>query len=567
MKSIKSVINGWSLKTKLIIGFLLVIIMVNFTTGYSYLALESINEKVEKTLDEQLNLLILNEKNAGNMAERTSLLYGYLLSDDEKYRTEFEDGVEESISLETQLLKITKSDKVKELLDKKVEWGTLSDQVFKEIDNNNKEKAIEILTTQIQPLESELINGFKEVAADREKEIKELGSETVGYGESASLVGVNVSIFTILIIVTIAFITIKITVGPIRKVVERVKLISTGDLTSESFVIKSNDEAGQLALAINGLQDELKSILGDISKVSDTVASHSEELTQSALEVSSGSEQISATMQELSSGSEQLAAKSSEIASITNTFAIKVEEADQYGKEIETSSKEVLLMTNSGTQLMEESSQQMENINAVVNDAVVKMEALHEKSLEISQLVVVINNVAEQTNLLSLNASIEAARAGEAGRGFAVVADEVKKLAGQTALSVKDITFIVEEIQRQFGDLVISLSKGSEEVVKGTSQIEETNNTFKEINLAVASMVEGIQGISSNLTEVVSDSLNMNQSIQDMAAISQESSAGIEETAAATEQTGHTMEEVKDSAEQLARLGEELNDLVSNFKL
>ncbi len=567
MKSIKSAINGWSLKTKLITVFSLVIVMVILLTAYNYFAFKAINKKVEKTLDEELTLLILNEKMAENMAERTSLLAGYLLSNEERYRTEFESGVEESISLETQLLKLTKSDQVKELLAKKVEWGTLSDKVFEEIDNNNKEKAIGILTTEVQPLERELISGFKEVAIDREKEIKKVASDTVGYGENARLVGITITSITILLILVIVYITIQMTVGPIRKVVERLKLISTGDLTNELLAVKSNDEAGQLALATNRLQEELKSILGDISKVSGTVASHSEELTQSALEVSSGSEQISATMQELASGSEQLATKSSEIAGITNTFTNKVEEADQYGKDIEASSQKVLHMTNNGSRLMEASSKQMENINTVVNDAVVKMAALHEKSMEISQLVVVINNVADQTNLLSLNAAIEAARAGEAGRGFAVVADEVKKLAGQTALSVKDITLIVEEIQRQYEDLVISLTRGSEEVERGTSQIEKTNKTFKEIDHAVASMVEGIQGISSNLTDVVTDSLTMNQSIQEMAAISQESSAGIEETSAATEHTGQTMEEVKDSAEELAQLGEELNELVSKFKL
>jgi len=567
MKLIKSILRQWSLKTKLIIGFSIVIIMFFLSSAYSYLAFGAINKKVEQTIDEELTLFIMCKELSANMSEASSLLQGYLLTNDENYRAKFEAEVEETIKLENELLKMTTSNKLKELINKKSEWANLTNNVLEEVDHNNREKAINVLSTQVQPLESEVMSIFSDVTAEYENELKRFGNHTINYGEDAAFVGVIFFALIVINIIVVAIIVIKSTVAPIKKVVERLTLISTGDLTNEPIVIDRGDEVGQLALAINNLQEELKNMLSDISRVSETVASHSEELTQSAIEVASGSEQISATMQELSFGSEQLAARSAEIASITNSFAVKVEDADQYGKEIEASSKEVLLMTKEGTQLMEASSQQMENINTVVNDAVVKMEALYEKSMEISKLVVVINDVAEQTNLLSLNASIEAARAGEAGKGFAVVADEVKKLASQTALSVNDITLIVKDIQSQFEDLVTSLSKGSEEVVKGTSQIEETNATFKEINLAVASMVEGIQRISSNLTEVVSDSSTMNQSIQEVAAISHESSAGIEETSAATEQTGNSMDEVKESAKQLALLGKELNAFVSHFKM
>ena len=307
---------------------------------------------------------------------KNKLLQGYLLSNNESYRTDFSAGIEETINLENQLLKLNSSDSVKELIDKKIEWGHLTDKIFEEIDNNNRENALEILVTQVQPLEAELVRDFNKVADEYENELKAIGNHTINYGEDAAFIGGVILVLIILTILLVAAVIIKATVAPIRKIVERLTLISTGDLTNEPFIVDRVDEAGQLAAAINKLQEELKSMLTDISRVSETVASHSEELTQSAIEVSAGSEQISATMQELASGSVQLAARSAEIASITDSFAVKVEEADQYGKGIEASSKEVLQMTNGGTQLMEASSEQMEKINTVVNDAVVKMEAM-----------------------------------------------------------------------------------------------------------------------------------------------------------------------------------------------
>lgn len=354
---------------------------------------------------------------------------------------------------------------------------------------------------------------------------------------------------------------------PIKKVSEHMMVLSSGDLTQEELHIKTKDEIGQLGNATNQLQSSLKKVMENVSKSSETLTSHSEELTQSANEVKAGSEQVAVTMQELASGTETQANSASDLASSMSTFAIKVQEANENGSRVENSSKEVLTMTNEGSQLMKESTLQMNKIDQIVQDAVHKVQGLDKQSQQISNLVTVIKDVAEQTNLLALNAAIEAARAGEHGKGFAVVADEVRKLAEQVSVSVTDITDIVTNIQNESSVVAESLQNGYQEVKQGTSKIDSTGRTFNMISESVTEMANNITKITENLSDIEASTQEMHSSIEEIASISEESAAGVEQTSASSQQTSSIMIEVAESSEQLSKLAEELNELVRHFKL
>lgn len=376
-----------------------------------------------------------------------------------------------------------------------------------------------------------------------------------------------VSGISIILGVIIIWFSANLITKPIIKVTEQMAYLADGDLTKELLLIKSKDEISRLADAMNLLHNNLRNSMKKVSETSETLTSHSEELSQSADEVKMGSEQVASTVQELAAGSETQANNASDLASVMNTFVETVQEANESGLRIEGNSKAVLSMTNDGAELMKQSIQQMEKIHSIVNESVEKVAGLDKQSQEISNLVTVIKDVADQTNLLALNAAIEAARAGEHGKGFAVVADEVRKLAEQVSNSVTDITGIVDNIQKETFIVSDSLKVGYKEVELGKTQIESTGETFEGISVAVTEMVNSITTIGKNLSEISASTQEMNSSVVEIASVSEESAAGIEQTSASVQQTSSIMEEVAGSSNHLANLAEELNTLVREFKL
>ncbi|WP_409254373.1 methyl-accepting chemotaxis protein [Bacillus sp. SCS-153A] len=318
---------------------------------------------------------------------------------------------------------------------------------------------------------------------------------------------------------------------------------------------------------MNGMLINLREMIGKINIMSTSVSSQSEEMTQSSNEVKSVSEQVASTMQELASGTERQATTSAQVAETMDRFIERLQQANEQGSSVSQTAEEVLTMTHEGNELMGQSIQKMNMIDGIVKEAVTKVKGLDQQSQEISSLVSVIREVAEQTNLLALNAAIEAARAGEHGKGFAVVADEVRKLAEQVSQSVVNITEIVNKVQTESDSVANSLEKGYVQVEDGTKQIELTGKTFNKMNGLITAVVQQVNSITQSLQEISENGGEMNHSISYIASVSEESAAGIEQTSASSQQTSAAMEEISQNATELSKLAEDLNELISQFKV
>lgn len=550
------------------LGFLIILLLVLTINTFTYISLNKVNDDSEEIINDQLPLLIANKTLAHNISERVSAAQGYIMFGTKDYKDRFNEYTIASLQVKEYVKNIAKSEDLIELIDKSDAWQDIVRQeVFNAYEQGDTEKALTIMQEQAEPLAQEIMASFNEGSVMRENDITNRGESIIVNNEKTLY---TVSIITVTALIggiIIALIATTVVSRPITKVRDRMSLIANGDLSNEPLELKTQDETGQLVEATNKMADNMRLLLKEISSVSESVSTQSQEMAQSANEVKAGSEQIVMTMQELATAAESQANNASEVASTMGSFTEGVQEMNISGSQISDSTNEVLQMTDSGSELMEQSIDQMTKIDSIVQDAVHKVQGLDSHAKQISMLVNIIKDVAEQTNLLALNAAIEAARAGENGRGFAVVADEVRKLAEQVGNSVTDITAIVNNIQTETTNVVESLQNGYVEVEKGTDQMKTTGDTFRKINQAMKEVAISIQNVRDRLTTIAASSQEVNSSFEEIASISEESAAGVEQASASAQQTNSSMEEMAASSEQLANLAEKLNELVNRFKL
>lgn len=556
-----------TISRRIVFSFSIVITFMALYIVYNYFAIKQSNHATEQIVEQELQLLTTDYEQAQTIDLRIAAARGYVLSGDEKYKAIFQDNVARAASNEKQRLAMTSSEDFSKLAEMAKEWNRyIEQQVFAVYDQGNTELAIQNIT-KMDATVTTIREGYEGLAEQRKQAINEVGADMIVAGENKQLIGIVVGILIFVIAIIVELLSARGISRPIMTLTERMQRMTNGDLSGPPLKIHSKDEVGQLMEATNTMADILNRLLKHIQTVSNDVAAHSEELLQSTSEVKTGTDQIVHTMTEIASGTDELASHTTDVATSMNDFTGKVTSVHQSNKDVQHYSQDVMALTKEGRDLMSSSTKQMGAIQHIVKDAVEQVDGLSKQTQEISKLVTVIQTIATQTNLLALNAAIEAARAGEQGKGFAVVANEVRKLAEQVSYSVEDITGIVRNIQDGSNRVTASLEQGYSEVEKGALQITTTNATFHHIADAIEAIATNIEGMSSELDDVVHNTVTINQSIDEMAAISEQSAAGIQETSATIEQSASSMEEIKHSAEHLAEMAEQLNSLIRRFKL
>ncbi len=313
--------------------------------------------------------------------------------------------------------------------------------------------------------------------------------------------------------------------GATQSVLAQAEAIAAGDLTRDEMKIRSEDELGDLANAINKMSGSLKRMIVAIA--------------ENALQVAGASEELNTTSQHITANSEETSAQANVVSKAAQQVSQNLQTVATGAEEMGASIKEIAKNASDAAKVATSAVKVAETTTAIVSK-------LGESSTEIGQVIKVITSIAQQTNLLALNATIEAARAGEAGKGFAVVANEVKELAKETAKATEDISRKIEAIQTD-----------TKAAVDAIGTISGVINQINDISSTIATAVEE-QNATTN---------EMSRNVSEAAQGSSEITSNIAGVAEAAQSTSHGASDTQKAAQQLVETSNELRRLVEQFKV
>jgi methyl-accepting chemotaxis protein len=350
----------------------------------------------------------------------------------------------------------------------------------------------------------------------------------------------------------------------LRTVAAHADRIAAGDLSGD---LPPRSEQDELRRTLAGMTDGLRAMVGEIAAAADQVSDVSDRVAAEADESGRSAEEITRAVGEVAHGAERqvrsvdaVRTLSAEVSASTQESAATAQlAADQAGRAQQ--------LADDGAAAVGAATDAMEQVRGASAEVTRTIRALGERSSRIGSMVDTIGGIAEQTNLLALNAAIEAARAGEQGRGFAVVADEVRKLAEESRQAAGSIAALVTEIRAETDRAVHVVEEGAQRTEDGVGTVEAARASFTAIGEAVEVTSSRVAEIAAAVGAIALSSARMTEDIADVAAVAEQSSAASEQVAASTHQTTASTQQIASSAQELAASATELHQLANRFTL
>ncbi|MBE5843853.1 MAG: HAMP domain-containing protein [Butyrivibrio sp.] len=433
-----------------------------------------------------------------------------------------------------------------------------------------------------------LLAGIAQSIADKNYTTREMGDYMVALKEIqgtdwvlASYIKTNVilasvqeltlyliiaGVVSVVVIIVLLLLVVQRVIAPLSKITENINAMSAGDFTID-IKSESNDEIGVMGAKVRDFVQSMRHMLSSISEESERLKQESETSDEVSRNMFDASQSQAEAMQQLNETVDQLAVAVNDIAENATTLATVVADTRENSEKADASMKETVKISQKGRDDMEKLSHAMKGIQDANTRLVGSINEVGTASEEITNIVSMIAEIAEETNLLSLNASIEAARAGEAGKGFAVVATQIAKLAQTSSESATNISNLIGDVHRLIDEAVGQANESAESIEKNSELIGIAVDTFDQI-------YTNIQESNACIEEMIQDVQKVDDVATNVAAISEEQAASADEILATSqnmvEQAKNitaNSQDVANNSHELANTSETLSSHVQQFKI
>ncbi|MBJ6725800.1 methyl-accepting chemotaxis protein [Geomesophilobacter sediminis] len=497
------------------------------------------------------HISMLEEMKADFLAMRLDLVYLLSLTDKDKIAERIADYKKKTESIQAGIEKnraLKFNAKEKELADSfasgfqaYLEKGQkLSDMAVQAAEQGRTDRSdvVQYAVTEVAPLYAKPAAAINDLVQYNLKDADtQFTADSSQMRNFAILLGVMLVLVTLGAIVGGGFIAGSIN-RPLQAVMDAMLKVAAGDLTVRTD-IRSRDELGVLSGEVNQMAERLCAAMRSVTQNSEQVAAAAAQLHATAAQIATGAEEVAAQTGTVATASEEMSATSCDIANNCHHAA------DDSGNANSAASE--------GALVVEKTVAIMERIAQRVQGTATTISALGARSDQIGEIIGTIEDIADQTNLLALNAAIEAARAGEQGRGFAVVADEVRALAERTTRATREIGEMIKAIQNDTRGAVRAMEEGVLEVENGTVEAGKSGEALRQILSQINNVALQVSQIATAAEEQTATTTEITNNINQISMVVQQTAAGAQETVAA--------------ADQLSRLSEQLHGLVGEFRI
>lgn len=377
---------------------------------------------------------------------------------------------------------------------------------------------------------------------------------------------VVIAVVALLVLVVLVERIIHLVVKPVRRLTKTITTMADGDFTVD-VKVKGSDEIGHMGRSVRHFLDSIRGMLYEIHEISDRVSEQSDTTNNLSVGMYDSASVQAKSMQELNVTVDELSRSISEIADNATTLAMVVSDTKQTSTKVESHMQQTVTASIQGKNDMRQVNDAMETISSSIRKLDQAIDKVGKSSEEIEKIVGVIGNIADETNLLSLNASIEAARAGEAGKGFAVVATEIGKLAQTSTESVGHIVELINEVTGLVQETIKQAADSMKNIDDSSLMINTALRTFDEIFNDIQVTEDLIKQMMTKVSEVDSVATNVAAISEEQAASTLEIQATSENMVAQANRIADNSSIVMDGAKELSQSADNLKEHIGRFKI